>query len=608
MFYSQVVLARKGPLGKIWLAAHFDKKLTKNQIFATDITDSVESVLNPSAPLALRVSGHLMLGIVRIYSRKVKYLMTDCQEAMWKIKLAFRPGNVDLGADAHMAPAASTDDPRFFGNVLPDSDYPELADTAFDPDSLSSYHTLKIARGRTIASLQDTTQESMEISGIEGASRGDRSFLRSPSNSSRQGLLDIPGQIPGEEAWQQRSTSSKASRISDVEMMRGETSRSTLSGARASMSIAFHDDEIPAFHDEDVAFGDTKAPALEDYTDEGYQPPQYDDDQFVVQEGHEDNMDDKDGGPAVRGGDDLYEEEKEPANRKEKAGAKKKGLKKSKVVAVDVKTQLSAQAIKDSQTNYEGILRRPLGAPLPFPPRPEDTITAEERIKLPSVTGICPELMDLFKMTMSNAPLPFPSKRLAVASGGASVVEDAEYARGTSVTGSARRPSILPGNVEEDQGYDDSYATANANFDDYGGPPVYEADPEMDGGEVVDEVFASGLASKKKASPSNLPMGALALTEKAMREGTTEEVNSGSTSTWNERTAKVFDVLKKQFEEKDSLTFQEISAGISRRTAAGAFLEVCQLTTWGLISAKQSEPFGDIHLYPTTKMAQVDVN
>lgn len=29
--------------------------------------------------MALRVSGHLLLGVVRIYSRKVKYLMEDCQ-------------------------------------------------------------------------------------------------------------------------------------------------------------------------------------------------------------------------------------------------------------------------------------------------------------------------------------------------------------------------------------------------------------------------------------------------------------------------------------------------------------------------------------------------
>lgn len=41
MFYSQIILAKKGPLGKIWLAAHWDKKLTKMQVFQTDITKSV---------------------------------------------------------------------------------------------------------------------------------------------------------------------------------------------------------------------------------------------------------------------------------------------------------------------------------------------------------------------------------------------------------------------------------------------------------------------------------------------------------------------------------------------------------------------------------------
>ncbi len=41
MFYSQFVLAKKGPLGKVWLAAHWDRKLTKAQIISTDISKSV---------------------------------------------------------------------------------------------------------------------------------------------------------------------------------------------------------------------------------------------------------------------------------------------------------------------------------------------------------------------------------------------------------------------------------------------------------------------------------------------------------------------------------------------------------------------------------------
>ena len=31
MFYAHFVLAKKGPLARIWLAAHWDKKLTKAQ-------------------------------------------------------------------------------------------------------------------------------------------------------------------------------------------------------------------------------------------------------------------------------------------------------------------------------------------------------------------------------------------------------------------------------------------------------------------------------------------------------------------------------------------------------------------------------------------------
>ena len=41
MFFSEFVLAKKGPLGKIWLAAHWEKKLTKTQIFQTDIPTAV---------------------------------------------------------------------------------------------------------------------------------------------------------------------------------------------------------------------------------------------------------------------------------------------------------------------------------------------------------------------------------------------------------------------------------------------------------------------------------------------------------------------------------------------------------------------------------------
>lgn len=47
MFYSHFSLSKKGPLARIWLAAHWDKKLTKAQVFETNIETSVDGILQP---------------------------------------------------------------------------------------------------------------------------------------------------------------------------------------------------------------------------------------------------------------------------------------------------------------------------------------------------------------------------------------------------------------------------------------------------------------------------------------------------------------------------------------------------------------------------------
>ena len=98
MFFANNILGKKGPLGGVWLAAHSDdyKRLTKQQIFQTDVNQSVENLMNPTIPRALRLSGHLLLGVCRIHSRQVQYLVFDCEDAFTKINYSFRPGQVDL--------------------------------------------------------------------------------------------------------------------------------------------------------------------------------------------------------------------------------------------------------------------------------------------------------------------------------------------------------------------------------------------------------------------------------------------------------------------------------------------------------------------------------
>lgn len=57
------------------------------EIVQTDIKASVESIMAPAIPIALRLSGHLLLGVCRIYSRKVVYLYNESNEAMVKTKM-----------------------------------------------------------------------------------------------------------------------------------------------------------------------------------------------------------------------------------------------------------------------------------------------------------------------------------------------------------------------------------------------------------------------------------------------------------------------------------------------------------------------------------------
>lgn len=124
MFYAHFVLAKKGPLARIWLAAHWDKKLTKAHVFETNIEKSVDGILQPKVKMALRTSGHLLLGVVRIYSRKAKYLLADCNEAFVKIKLAFRPGMVDLPEENREAAVNAITLPEVFHDF--DTTIPEL--------------------------------------------------------------------------------------------------------------------------------------------------------------------------------------------------------------------------------------------------------------------------------------------------------------------------------------------------------------------------------------------------------------------------------------------------------------------------------------------------
>ncbi|CRG84623.1 Double-strand-break repair protein rad21 homolog [Talaromyces islandicus] len=119
MFYSETLLSKTGPLARVWLSANLERKLSKSHILQSNIESSVSAIVDQGqAPMALRLSGQLLLGVVRIYSRKARYLLDDCNEALMKIKMAFRlTNNNDLPSNVALPPGGIT-----LPDVLTESD------------------------------------------------------------------------------------------------------------------------------------------------------------------------------------------------------------------------------------------------------------------------------------------------------------------------------------------------------------------------------------------------------------------------------------------------------------------------------------------------------
>ncbi|KFZ61682.1 Double-strand-break repair protein rad21-like 1, partial [Antrostomus carolinensis] len=148
MFYMHLLVNKRGPLAKIWLAAHWEKKLTKTHIFECNLETTVEKIISPKFTIALRTSGHLLLGVVRIYHRKAKYLLADCSEALTKMKAAFRPGLVDLPEENIEAAYQSITLPEEFHDF--ETPLPDL--NAID---VAEHFTLNQSRAEDITLTED---------------------------------------------------------------------------------------------------------------------------------------------------------------------------------------------------------------------------------------------------------------------------------------------------------------------------------------------------------------------------------------------------------------------------------------------------------------------
>ncbi|GJR58371.1 sister chromatid cohesion 1 protein 3 [Tanacetum coccineum] len=147
-----------------------------------------KQIMNPQVPIALRMSGHLLLGVVRIYSKKVEYLQHDYNVLSIDISKAYAYADINLPQDANQA--------RFESITLPDNFALDLMDIDDygpngSPDSHLRPNEEISLSDRTPISISKQRDHQTPAGYIKITLGGDASHTSSPSR-------DDSGPVTGE--------------------------------------------------------------------------------------------------------------------------------------------------------------------------------------------------------------------------------------------------------------------------------------------------------------------------------------------------------------------------------------------------------------------------
>ncbi|KAF7952545.1 uncharacterized protein EAE97_002042 [Botrytis byssoidea] len=141
MFYSHEILtSRKHGIATVWLVATLGsksstKKITRKAILDVDVKKACNTILEPDAPMALRLQSNLLYGVSRVYGQQVGYVLSDTIHVEQNLRGLGKKliGSLDLEiVKVKPAQLMLVDDPAFD----PDLPLPELIlDYNFDIDA-----------------------------------------------------------------------------------------------------------------------------------------------------------------------------------------------------------------------------------------------------------------------------------------------------------------------------------------------------------------------------------------------------------------------------------------------------------------------------------------
>uniref|UniRef100_A0AAV1UP79 Double-strand-break repair protein rad21 n=1 Tax=Peronospora matthiolae TaxID=2874970 RepID=A0AAV1UP79_9STRA len=584
MFYSQLILARKGPLGKIWLAAHWDKKLNKHQIFTSDIHSSVQCIVHPQVPLALRVSGHLLLGVVRIYSRKVKYLYSDCSDALVKMKLAFRPGAVDLPATTQQA-APHTINVAHFGEFEAEVTYSIEAIAVPTLDEWMAASSQTMARRRDITLADPLDRSSLErdaISMEDSFGGGDGSDWQAFDLDDNFGSFGLD-----------------ASAVSDIEIAReadapmlplDDSGLLDVRDKSLDRSSVVVEEEMPGFGLHDASF-EMPADAKMEIGDPLDDPANLSGRTIDISTDIPGSID----GSTRASLDAALVNAQVETSR----------LKKKRKIARDSVTELTSTYLKQGMVDTSDITRT---REITYRKTAEnksdfDVHIGADIFARPCMVDMSDKLLSMFKYTMKKRKFPFASEQKE-----SNQTDDIELTRrmsstsrmssnstGLDVTMGSCDGSMLH-DIEEENRFE---------FADMG-----PAEPErLDEGFPDYDIGAPFEPQDQDLEDLNvdIELGAVNDIRSDAQDGAALDHTDASTAQhkWHPHTVKVMKVLRQSLHDKEEVTYKQLTKKTQdRRTAAALFFELLQLKTLDYVDVEQAAPYADIKVSKAARFSE----
>ncbi|CZT03300.1 related to meiotic cohesin rec8 [Rhynchosporium agropyri] len=161
MFYSHEILtSRKYGVATVWLVATLGaksntKKVTKKAILDVNVKKACETIIQPEAPMALRLQSNLLYGVTKVYNQQWEYLLTDAQIAQNTMRTLIKVTRItELDANvvnAHPNQLMMMDDPAFAIDMPPPPLDFDFTNINFNPkgDSQRSSQSMLSIRGRS---------------------------------------------------------------------------------------------------------------------------------------------------------------------------------------------------------------------------------------------------------------------------------------------------------------------------------------------------------------------------------------------------------------------------------------------------------------------------